>query len=165
MSLDNFPPLSIKKIPKQSKNAIQISKSAIRIVRTTNKSNELFHSRTAPPHSRRLPAIDNHKCWYSILKGNNSRVLLITLRRRPWWSTINETHPESDLLWEMYKTPKRYKGRTFANTVLNHIENNSCLVSKKGLYKSIRAYCANQNIDILDIIPRTFYIKNNSTAY
>eukprot|EP01041_Mallomonas_annulata_P000481 gene481-901_t len=119
-------------------------------------------SRSAPEKRHSTQSGLGHGYWYSILKGNNSRVLLSTLRRRPWWSTSNESHPECDMLWEMYRNPVRYKTKTFSSTLLNHVENNNSLVSKKGLYKSIRAYCSTENINILEIIPRTFYLKSGS---
>jgi tubulin polyglutamylase TTLL1 len=47
------------------------------------------------------------------------------------------------------------------NRILNHLQNNSCLVSKKGLYLSLQLYCgSNQEVNLLDIIPRTYYLES-----
>jgi hypothetical protein len=42
---------------------------------------------------------------YLVCPGNNSRLLLGIFRARPWWQT---TKGEPDLVWEMYRNPKRY---------------------------------------------------------
>ena len=42
----------------------------------------------------------------------------------------------------MSRNPKRYKYSDYTQVVLNHLENNSHLVSKKCLYFSIRDYYA-----------------------
>ena len=39
-----------------------------------------------------------------------------------------------ELLWEMYRSPKRYKGNRYKDCVLNHIQGNNVLVTKKGKY-------------------------------
>jgi len=62
----------------------------------------------------------------------------------------------------MYRNHKRYRDRKFSNVALNHLENNSSLVSKKGLYFSIRDYCKAGGQDPLEIIPRTFYLQTSS---
>jgi hypothetical protein len=65
-------------------------------------------------------------------------------------------------IWEMYKNPKRYKDDTYTDVMLNHLEYNDCLVTKKGLYFCLKAYCEkNSDISLLSLIPRTFYLKNN----
>ena len=117
-------------------------------------------SRTAPEHhSKTFPSIDF--CYrYTVLPGNNSRVLLSTLRRRPWWSTARDNELDTDLIWEMYRNPKRYMGSANASTLLNHLKNNKCLVSKKGMYKSLKTYCTNKTLNLLDFVPRTFYIAS-----
>ena len=45
-------------------------------------------------------------------------------------------------VWEMCRNPKRYDGNEYVSVVLNHVENNRHLVSKKNLYFSIRDYCS-----------------------
>ena len=42
----------------------------------------------------------------------------------------------------MSRNPKRYNYNDYNNVVLNHLENNLYLVSKKNLYFSIRDYYA-----------------------
>jgi hypothetical protein len=56
----------------------------------------------------------------------------------------------------------RYRDNNHENVVLNHLQNNACLVSKKGLYLSLREYCKQNNMDLLDIVPRTFYLATTS---
>lgn len=63
----------------------------------------------------------------------------------------------------MYRSAKKYKDDTYKDVVLNHIQGNNCLVSKKGLYFSIKSYCVKNNIDISTIVPRTYFIASAST--
>jgi hypothetical protein len=78
---------------------------------------------------------------------------------------MQDTEDPSQLtfLWEMYRNPKRYDG-TYENVLLNHLQNNNCLVSKKGLYFCMKNYCQEKNIDLLQVIPRTFFISVGSNA-
>jgi len=40
-----------------------------------------------------------------------------------------------------YRNPKRYKDTRWSGVMLNHLEQNSCLVSKKGLYRCLKVLC------------------------
>lgn len=105
------------------------------------------------------PRKNDRTYTYAVLPGNNSRALLSEFRKRPWW---NSSHAETaclDISWEMYKNKKQFKDPNFRKTVVNHLYANQCLVSKKGLYRTIVSYCSAQGIDPLDIIPRTFYLS------
>jgi hypothetical protein len=111
----------------------------------------------------------NYIYKYKLLPGNNVRVLLAALRRRPWWHPMTPSSQETDdasqiptFLWEMYRNPKRYSG-LYESVLLNHLQNNNCLVSKKGLYFCMKNYCQEKNIDVLQIIPRTFFISLGSS--
>lgn len=65
-------------------------------------------------------------------------------------------------IWEMYRNPRRYKDETYTDVMLNHLEYNDCLVTKKGLYICLKAYCEkNSDISLLSLIPRTYYLKDN----
>ena len=108
-----------------------------------------------------------------LLPGNNGRVLLACLRKRPWWhasakaeaaTTDNELSVDlPSFVWEMYRNPKRYKDTTYCDVMLNHLEHNNCLVTKKGLYLSLKAYCSkNKDINLLNLIPRTYYLASGS---
>ena len=67
-----------------------------------------------------------------------------------------------DMVWEMSRNPKRYKYLDYMHVVLNHLEDNRWLVSKKYLYFSLRDYCAKNGMNLLEIVPRTFYIAPGS---
>ena len=68
-------------------------------------------------------------------------------------------------IWEMYRNPKRYKDTTYCDVMLNHLEHNNCLVTKKGLYLSLKAYCSkNKDVQLLNLIPRTYYLASGSKA-
>ena len=99
-----------------------------------------------------------------LLPGNNGRVLLACLRKRPWWHATSWDTDNEDLpafIRDMYRNPLRYKDRRHRDVLLNHLQNNSCLVSKKGLYLSLQLYSgSNQEINLLDIIPRTYYLES-----
>jgi len=120
---------------------------------------------------------------YKICPGNNSRCLMNAMKKRPWWHAIitkpdddkdsatgssnnNNNNEEEELLqhqpsfiWEMYRNSIRYKQpSSYKNILLNHIQKNAHLVTKKGLYLSIKSYCQQNNIDMLSIIPLSFYL-------
>lgn len=114
---------------------------------------------------------------YKVYPGNNSRVILQTLRIRSWWHNIpapmtlkfdNDTEYSNDIqaspqfIWQMYKNNKHYQNDAFIGVLLNHLENNGCLVSKKGLYYSLKDYCLEKELDITTIIPQTFYLTNDT---
>jgi Tubulin-tyrosine ligase family len=160
-------------------------------------------SQTAPagPASASVPAsskrrgvlnIQSRVYKYKLLPGNNVRLVLAALRKRPWWHATQAgvDSPRSDVaskdgstspgsggaaakasgqpaqpppsfIWEQYRNHKRYKGKTYRNTMLNHIQRNACLVSKKGLYYCIKRYCSEKSISMTTIVPRTFYLSSN----
>lgn len=106
------------------------------------------------------------------------------MKNRPWWHAIlpgssqktngenSAEDEESQLLdqqpsfiWEMYRNSLRYKQpHLYQNVLLNHIQRNALLVTKKGLYLSIKTHCLANNIDPLLIIPRTYYLAPGSTS-
>lgn len=140
-----------------------------------------------PPLSVTLPDIAQHRnssnnsrvYKYKLYPGNNSRALLAVFRRRPWWhgmninndsATSSSTTPIADkddspnLIWQMYKNNDNYRGDAYTNVLLNHIQRNSCLVSKKGLYFCLREFGTKQGIDISTIVPTTFYLSTSQTT-
>lgn len=105
---------------------------------------------------------------YKLLPGNNGRVILATLRKRPWWHSCSknqdaEQTEQPHLIWEMYRAPHRYVDDTYRDVVLNHIQNNYCLVAKKGLYFCIKSFCAENNLDSSEIIPKTFFLCSQAS--
>ena len=62
----------------------------------------------------------------------------------------------------MNRNAKRYKEKFNENVLLNHLQKNDCLITKKGLYRYLKTYCLQQGIDLLKIIPRTFYLKSSN---
>ena len=46
--------------------------------------------------------------------------------------------------------------------MLNHLEHNDCLVTKRGLYLTLKDYCLmNKEVDLLSIIPRSYYLPSS----
>ncbi|CAM9567638.1 unnamed protein product [Ectocarpus sp. 6 AP-2014] len=45
---------------------------------------------------------------------------------------------------------------------VNHFEFNDTLVSKKGLWQSLRAYCASEGQSVTGIVPQTFYLSGGA---
>jgi hypothetical protein len=103
------------------------------------------------------------------------------MKKRPWWHAIlAKTGEEQDdkdddsrngdnsddllqhqpsFIWEMYRNSQRYKNPgQYKGILLNHIQKNAHLVTKKGLYLSIRNYCRENSLDMLSMIPLTFYL-------
>lgn len=122
------------------------------------------------------------------MPGNNSRVIMAAMKKRPWWhailgaageieddssSSASATAAATDLtsltmqptfLWEMIRRAARYRTNQFHGCLLNHIQRNVGLVTKKGLYLSLKQYCAEQRLDLLSIIPLTFYLAPGEMA-
>lgn len=124
-------------------------------------------SSSAPGHPNRNNA-NNYVYRYKLLPGNNVRVLLGCLRRRPWWHACikgddsDTSNKGLTFLWEMYRSRLRYKDNSYVGVMLNHIQRNHCLVTKKGLYFCLKKYCEENDIDLLSIVPRTFYLASGS---
>ncbi len=128
--------------------------------------------------------MNNVQYKYKLYPGNNSLVITQALRRRPWMnlsrddndvakksskatgegsSESKETKEIEDsmdltLIWEQYRLAKRYKTSLYKDCVLNHIQGNLSLVTKKGLYFSLRKYCERSGMELSEIIPRTFFL-------
>ena len=107
---------------------------------------------------------------YKVFPGNNSRVILSTLKLRSWWYGIIGGDGESlatsgpSLIWEMYRVAKRYKDKAYQNCLLNHLQHNNILTTKKGLYLTIKTFCEKQGLDAQQIIPKTFYLASGTSA-
>jgi tubulin--tyrosine ligase len=89
------------------------------------------------------------------------------LKKRPWWHAIIGSDDDfltqgPTFIWEMYRNSKRYSDSSHESILLNHIQKNSCLVTKKGVYLCLKAYCLQNNIDLLKIIPLTFYLASSA---
>jgi len=97
---------------------------------------------------------------YHVGKGNNSRLILQALRKRPWFVPKNESSHQRVFVWEMYRNRKRFekeKGRV----ACNHLEHNTCLVNKDGLYRTMRAYCDQEGREpMAQFMPLTFHLKS-----
>lgn len=105
---------------------------------------------------------------YKIFPGNNSRVLLQILKKRPWWHAIlgpeeDLTTVKPDFIWEMNRNSKRYKEKFYETVMLNHLQMNDCLVTKKGLYYCLKSYCERNGLDPLKLIPRTFFLVSGAS--
>lgn len=107
---------------------------------------------------------------YRILPGNNSRLIMNTMKRRPWWNPLlgaeeaeDENSPAPSMIWEMNRNSQRYKSNRFDKTLLNHLEKDLCLVSKKGLYYTLKSWCEEKgdDSDMLKLVPRTFYLQSS----
>ena len=58
----------------------------------------------------------------------------------------------------MYRNRKRFE-REKNRIACNHLEHNTCLVNKDGLYRTMRAYCAVEGREPMDqFMPLTFHV-------
>jgi hypothetical protein len=95
---------------------------------------------------------------YHVGKGNNSRLILQALRKRPWFVPKNDSSKQRVFVWEMYRNRKRFE-REKNRIACNHLEHNTCLVNKDGLYRTMRAYCAVEGREPMDqFMPLTFHV-------
>ena len=135
------------------------------------------------------PCKEGGQFKFTVCPGNNSRALLTIFRTRPWFNTVShkDDTKEPDLLWEMYRNPARYLGKKAEDSpssspskssqgvqadtcCLNHFERDSVLVTKHGLYWSMRALCEDRREPMPDYLPETYHVvpdegaKNDSQA-
>ena len=97
---------------------------------------------------------------YHVGKGNNSRLILQALRKRPWFVPKNDSSKQRVFVWEMYRNRKRFE-REKNKIACNHLEHNTCLVNKDGLYRTMRAYCQGEGREPMDqFMPLTFHVTN-----
>ena len=60
----------------------------------------------------------------------------------------------------MYRNRKRFE-REKNRIACNHLEHNTCLVNKDGLYRTMRAYCQGEGREPMDrFMPLTFHVTN-----
>jgi len=165
---NNSSSIKNRSLPSLSSSIVVLkSKASKEKIRSPLKPLPSLISRSAPgPVNKKAPS--NYVYRYKLLQGNNVRVLLGCLRRRPWWHACiksdddNDTNKGLTFLWEMYRSRLRYKDNSYVGVMLNHIQRNHCLVTKKGLYFCLKKYCEENNIDLLSIVPRTFYLASGS---
>ena len=104
------------------------------------------------------------KYKYVVCRGNNSRLLLAAMRERPWWGSVKEGDAGGcHFLWEMYRRKKRFE--TSAGCLAtNHFEANTCLVTKKGLYRTMAAFCAARGLEMESFMPATYHLRPRDTS-
>jgi hypothetical protein len=86
-------------------------------------------------------------------------VVMNALRMRPWWRSNPKIIPTNHFIWEQFRNRNRYKSKKYRRVMLNHIQHNHSLVTKNGLYLSLKAYCPTVDIDLATIVPHTFYLS------
>lgn len=137
-----------------------------------SRDDELKHLKKEklPPLIISREAKKSYIYQYKILSGNNRGVICDVIKRRCWWHCIsrdeepNSTTSSASFIWEQYRNWIRYQDKSHENIMLNHIKHNNKLVSKKGLYYSLKEYCKLNNTDLLDIVPRTFFLSSVSCS-
>lgn len=89
------------------------------------------------------PAKEGPICYnYLLCPGNNSRVILAVMRRRPWFSCVGKSEklgsPAVNVVWEMWRSlPRCAATPVNSYCALNHLDGNRQLVSKKNLWKNL----------------------------
>ena len=86
-----------------------------------------------------------------------------SFKNRAGWSPAKGPE-DADFIWSQYSKKvffdlehSRSKPRT-----LNHLGNNSCLVTKNGLYNSLRLHHATEATDLWRSVPLTFHLKSGT---
>ena len=157
-TLSSFLPSSLP-----SSSSIQQSSDDLQIIQSNNHSKKYKNNQKIIRSSISCPSSTNNFYSYRIFPGNNTRVIINSFRKRKLWRPYSEQQVTNlNLIWEMYRNPKRYENNKYKRIVLNHLQNNSCLVTKKGLYQSLKRYCQETSLDISSIIPLTFFIPDPS---
>lgn len=133
-----------------------------------------WHMRDTTAHLM-LPAISGgprpslvKRHFYVVGKGNNSRLILKALRERPWLAPAPQhgslpklSRGQKCFYWEMYRKGRRYApGQN--NLVYNHLEGNASIVTKKGLYYTMKEYCGDEDELMQEYMPLTFCVPSGS---
>lgn len=123
----------------------------------------------------------NSRSWWHPIRNNKQRNDTDSSSKQ---EKNKEKIEEPNLIWEMYRNKSLYSLGLNSNTVLNHLENNTILSSKRGLFFSLLNFYTNKkqnneniedNIHNLDenivknnkfcldnlynIIPKTYYLS------
>ncbi|GMH72943.1 hypothetical protein TL16_g06050 [Triparma laevis f. inornata] len=117
------------------------------------------------------PAEEGPICYnYLLCPGNNSRVILAVMRRRPWFSCVGKNEklgsPAVNVVWEMWRSlPRRAATPVNSYCALNHLDGNRQLVSKKNLWKNLARHCAKTGEgDLNQLVPPTFLLKGRGAS-
>jgi hypothetical protein len=60
----------------------------------------------------------------------------------------------------MFRNRNRYKTKKYRRVMLNHLQHNQSLVTKNGLFLSLKAHCSSAGIELATIVPQTFYLSS-----
>ena len=119
---------------------------------STQKTNKPKRPRSQSKSKRRK---------YFICKGNNSILIMRSFKTRSGWSPAKGPE-EADFIWSQYSkkvffdfSHTRSKPRS-----INHLTGNACLVTKNGLYNSLRKYHEKNSTDLWRSVPVTFHLKS-----
>ena len=117
------------------------------------------------------PAKQGPICYnYLLCPGNNSRVILAVMRRRPWFGCVGKNEklgsPAVNVVWEMWRSLARCAATPHnAYCALNHLDGNRQLVSKKNLWKNLARHCSRTGEgDLNDFVPPTFLLKGRGAS-
>jgi len=118
---------------------------------------------------------------YFVGIGNNGALVKTIMKERWWWTQAeNSSVPGLNILWTPWKkhsfvenlpkfeqinNPPENNNNFISfvpNTaqICNHLEGNCSLGNKKGLYLNLSKYYEKSGLDLNDIVPLTFHIKN-----
>ncbi len=163
---------SQQRLPLKGKSSLKQARSSVSAVGSALTAAKTLRARSV---LKRRPSSNSPIQYnYLVKPGNNSLVILNALRRRPWFGSASKSAPLGDpsinLVWEMYRYPKRCSATPASSLcALNHLDGNSSIVSKKGLYKNLLLYCQNSadapngSVSINDLVPPTFLVKSTSS--
>ena len=98
---------------------------------------------------------------YFISKGNNSQLLLQAFKFRKGWSP-SKVASDANFIWRMYKSRNDFElpHSRRAPRIINHFLGNTSLVSKAGLFKSLKEYHHRRGTDLWKSVPMTFYLRS-----
>ncbi|GMH83613.1 hypothetical protein TrST_g7152 [Triparma strigata] len=127
---------------------------------------EVVSTPCATGHAKQGPICYN----YLLCPGNNSRVILAVMRRRPWFGCVGKNEklgsPAVNVVWEMWRSLARCAATPHnAYCALNHLDGNRQLVSKKNLWKNLARHCSKTGEgDLNDFVPPTFLLKGRGAS-
>jgi tubulin polyglutamylase TTLL1/tubulin monoglycylase TTLL3/8 len=88
-------------------------------------------------------------------------MIIQTFHRRPWWRTAKEDD-KFHVLWEPYRKPARFKDIGLRNRrAYNHLENNACLVTKRGILLSMKKHYESTGRDVFTAIPVSYLLAGD----
>ena len=150
---------SLNKPPKEPKIIITNKKSDI-VMKKSKSALDVRgkHTYKIKKEEEKLP----EKLHYSILSGNNGKLIEKCLLTRPNWEILSENEKSiySNLIWTPLSCQINFNSHkdTYLSQLVNHFEGHYELTNKKNTFINLLRYCEFNEIDLFSFYPLTIIL-------